>query len=94
MTTETETTIHYTSNPYGTVTHAGVTVALREDAEPTSRLLDDSQRERGYAEWSARGTTDDGRSARVYWLHIDDDETLPEDYDWADVDRVEIADAD
>jgi len=84
-----DTTISYDGNLKGTVTHDGIAVALREDAQPTSRLLEDPMRSAGYAEWSARGTTSDGREARVYWLHVDD-ERLPEDYDWSDVDRVEI----
>jgi len=85
-----ETTISYDGNNFGTVKREDYTVSLREQAEPTSRLLNDWERKHGYAEWSARGTTSDGREARVYWLHVDDGETLPEDYDWSDVDRVEI----
>jgi len=84
------TTIDHESNRYGTVTHDGIAVELREDAVLTGRLLNDALRADGYAEWAARGTTTDGRDARVCWLHVDDGETLPEDYDWSDVDRVEI----
>ena len=85
--------ISYANNPMGTIKHDGLVVDLIEQAEPTSRLLPDPLRADRYVEeWSARGKTTDGLNARVYWLHLDDGETLPEDYDWSDVDRVEIVD--
>lgn len=93
--------IDYTGNNNGNVTHNGVTVRLSDQAELTNRLLPNTQRnyndvsdgEEYDAEWMANGTTDDGRSARVYWIHTGikgDGDTPADELDWNNVDRVEI----
>ena len=85
--------ISYETNERGTIEHEGMVVDLSEDALETGRLLSEPARSGGWCEWAAYGTTRDGRRARVYWEHKDDGETLPEDYDWAQVERIELVDA-
>ncbi len=77
---------------YTRVEHDGRVVALLDDAQPTSRLLPDNLRANNYAEWSCKGVDSDGIAVMVYWLHRDDGETEPDQYDWSDVDRIEDID--
>jgi hypothetical protein len=80
--------ITYAPDGMAVIEHDGVTIQLVDDAVETGRLLEDRQHQLGYVEWRANGLTDRGERAVVYWLLIDDGETLPEDYDWSDVDRI------
>lgn len=64
--------------------YEGVALVLWDDAQPTSRKLDDIAEDAGYAEWGVLAYTARGVAYEVRWLHQGDGRG-PEDYDWSDV---------
>lgn len=70
------------------IIHQGVSLVLWQDAEQTSRKLDDNLEDEGYGEWSAPAYSATGIAYKVKWLHKDDGRQ-PEDYDWSDIYEVE-----
>ena len=61
-----------------------------DDAEPTSRCL--QPHEDGLDEWAANAVNlSTGELCIIYWMHNPEDfdeDALPEDYNWDNVDRV------